>query len=383
MPPSYSTLVTDWASFVRPSLHALEPYHPGPSVDELRRRYGVDEVVRVNRNKDLFEPFPGALEAAAAELGSVWMYPEESYSEFREAVAAWIGTTPDRIVPAHGTQALIGTLASLLLDPGDAVVVPQPSYGLYAQACAARGALVHRVPLRDLRVDLEALAATARETDARLVWVCDPNNPTGSLARADEWRSFLDALPGGCVAVADEAYPDYVEPELRLGRERDVNAGRPLVVLRTFSKLFGLAGLRLGYAVVDPELARFLNLVQEPFNVNRAALAAGRACLSRPDLIEERRRTVAAARDLLCMRLVETGVEPLPSQTNFVLVRVGGDDTALARALAEEEGLLVRTGSEYGLDGYVRITVGPQALTERVAAAIGRVMTADSARATT
>ncbi|MDP9285308.1 MAG: histidinol-phosphate aminotransferase family protein [Actinomycetota bacterium] len=366
--------MTDWANLVRPSLRGLEPYHPGPSVDELRRRYGMNEIVRLNRNEDLFEPFPGALEAAAAELGNVWMYPEESYSEFREVIANWVGTTPDRIVPAHGMQALIGTLASLLLDPGDAVAVPQPSYGLYAQACTARGAHVHRVPLRDLRVDLAALAATARETGARLVWVCDPNNPTGSLARIDEWQAFLDELPQRCVVVADEAYADYVDPEARLGRVRDVEAGRSLVVLRTLSKLFGLAGLRLGYAVVDPELAGFLNVVQEPFNVNRVALAAGLACLGQPGVIEERRRTVAAARDLLCRRLVQAGAEPVPSQTNFVLVRVGGDDAALARALAEGDGLLVRTGGEYGLDGYVRITVGPEPQMERVAAAIGRVL---------
>jgi histidinol-phosphate aminotransferase len=371
--------MTDWARIVRPSLQGLSAYHPGPSVDELRRRYGVDEVVRLNRNEDLFDPFPGAREAAAAELDHVWMYPEESYSDFREAAAAWIGSTPDRIVPAHGTQALIGTLAGLLLDPGDAVVVPQPSYGLYAQACAARGAIVHRVQLRDLRIELEALAASARENAARIVWVCDPNNPTGSLAQPDEWQTFLDALPDGCVVVADEAYADYVDPALRIGRERDVEAGRPLVVLRTMSKLYGLAGLRLGYAVVDPELAHYLNVVQEPFNVNRAALAAGTACLRRPDLIEERRRTVAAARELLCARLLEVGAEPLPSQTNFVLVRVGGDDAALAQTLAEEEGLLVRTGNEYGLDGYVRITVGPKPLMERVAAAIGRIRSAASA----
>jgi histidinol-phosphate aminotransferase len=372
--------VTDWASLVRPSLRGLEPYHPGPSVDELRRAYGLDEIVRLNRNEDLFEPFPEWREAVTTELDNVWMYPEESFGELREALAAWIGTTPDRIVPAHGTQALIGTVATLFLDPGDAVVVPQPSYGLYAQASAARGAIVHRVPLRDLRIDLELLAETARETGARLVWVCDPNNPTGSLAQAEEWRSFLDAVPEVCVVVVDEAYADYVEPGSRLGRERDVEAGRPIAVLRTLSKLFGLAGLRLGYAVVDVELARFLNVVQEPFNVNRAALAAGRACLRRPELVEERRRAVAAARDLLCLRLVEAGFEPMPSQTNFVLVHVGGDDRALARTLAEEDGLLVRTGSEYGLDGYVRITVGPEQLMERVAAAIGRARTSSRGR---
>jgi histidinol-phosphate aminotransferase len=370
--------VTDWASLVRPSLRGLAAYHPGPSVEELRKRYGVDEVVRLNRNEDLFGPFPGAADAAAAELASVWMYPEESYSDFREAAAAWIGTTPERIVPAHGTQALIGTLATLLLDPGDAVVVPTPSYGLYSQACTARGAVVHRVALRDLRIDLEALAATAGETGARVVWVCDPNNPTGSLVHSDEWRAFLDALPDGCVVVADEAYADYVDPDLRLGRERDVEAGRPVAVLRTMSKLFGLAGLRLGYAIVDPELAHFLNVVQEPFNVNRAALAAGAACLRQPALIEERRRRVAAARDVLCARLVDAGAEPLPSQSNFVLVQVGVDDIALARMLAEDEGLLVRTGTEYGLEGFVRITIGPEPLMERVAAAIGRIRAMDA-----
>jgi len=364
--------VTDWARLLRPSLQGLGAYDPGPSVEELRVRYGVDQVVRLNRNEDLFAPFPGAREAAAAELAHVWMYPEELFREFRAAAAASLGTTPDRIVPAHGTQALIGTLATLFVDPGDAVVVPQPSYGLYAQACTARGAVVHRVPLADLRVDLPALAATARDTHARLVWICDPNNPTGQLVRPDEWRPFLDALPERCVVVADEAYADYVDPELRLGRERDVEAGRPVVVLRTLSKLFGLAGLRLGYAVADPALARFLDVVQEPFNVNRPALAAGTACLRRPDLVEERRRTAAAARELLRERLLEAGVEPLPSQSNFVLVRVGGDDRELARALAEADGLLVRTGSEYGLKGYVRITVGPAPLMERVAAAIGR-----------
>jgi histidinol-phosphate aminotransferase len=340
---------------------------------ELREQLGVEEVVRLNRNEDLFDPLPGWREAVETELDNVWMYPEESYAEFRAAAADWVGTTSDRIVPAHGTQALIGTLATLFVDPGDTVVVPQPTYGLYAQACLARGAAVREVALRDLRIDLQAVAAAARETGARLVWICDPNNPTGSLVYEAEWRSFLDALPDGCLVVVDEAYADYVAPELRLRRERDVAAGLPVVVLRTLSKLFGLAGLRLGYAIADPGLARLLDAVQEPFNVNRAALAAGIACLSRPNLLDARRREVAAARELLRACLREAGAEPLASQSNFVLVRVGGDDVALARALAEEEGLLVRTGREYGLDGYVRITVGPVPLMERVAAAIGRL----------
>jgi histidinol-phosphate aminotransferase len=375
--------MTDWSRIVRPALEGLAAYDPGPSEAELRRVYRVAELVRLNRNEDLFGPFPGALEAAAAELVNASRYPEESFREFREAAAACIETSPERIVPGHGVQALIGTIATALLEPGNAVVVPHPSYGLYAQACTARGATVHRVELRDLSLDLEALAAGAHEHGARIVWVCDPNNPTGSLAREQEWRAFLDALPDGCVAVVDEAYLDYVDPELRLHRERDVEAGRALILLRSLSKLFGLAGLRLGYCVADAQLAHYLDVVAEPFNVNRPALAAGIACLRRPELIEARRQAAAEARALLTERLAAAGVEPLPSQANFVLAKVGGDDVALARELARREGLLVRPGSGFALPGYVRITIGPPALMERVARALGELVTgapADSAR---
>ena len=362
--------MTDWARFVRPALHDLHPYEPGPSSTELEERHGRT-FVHLHRNEDLFPPFPGLREAVDAELPNVWMYPQDSYEDFRAAVAGRIGSTADRIVPAHGAQALIGVLAGLFLDPGDAVVVPQPTYGLYAQASAARGAIVHRVPLRELRVDLDALAATAAQVGAKVVWICDPNNPTGSLAARDEWQAFLDALPDSCVVVADEAYVDYVEPASRLQRERDVEAGHRVVVIRTLSKLFGLAGLRLGYAIADPQLARYIDVVQEPFNVNRAAIAAGRVCLAHPELTEQRRLAVAEARDVLCERLRAVGLKPLPSHANFVLVDTGVDAAALAAALAEE-GLLVRAGGEYGLAGYVRITVGPVPLMERVAQAIGR-----------
>ncbi len=258
------------------------------------------------------------------------------------------------------------------MDPGDAVVVSAPSYGLYAQVCTGRGATVHRVPLRDLRLDLDALAARARETGARLAWICDPNNPTGSLIGEDEWRAFLDALPERCAVAVDEAYGDYADPDRRVFRVGDVHEGRPIVILRTFSKLFGLAGLRLGYAIADPELARLIGVVNEPFNVNRPALAAGLECLRHPEIIDARRRTVAAARELLTERLVASGVEAVPSQANFVLALIGGNDLELVRELAEQEGLLVRPGSDFdGLTGYVRITVGPAELMERVAAAIG------------
>jgi histidinol-phosphate aminotransferase len=267
--------MTDWRPLLRPQLIHLGPYEPGPSLDELRREYDLDDVVKLNWNEGLFGPLPGVLDAVARELDESWSYPEHAYLELRERIAAETGAAPDQILPGHGIQALILALCSAFLSPGDRVVVPVPTYGLYAQASRVAGATVERVPSPDLRLDLERIADAAARTGARLAWVCDPNNPTGSLLDSDEWAAFVDALPSGCVAVVDEAYLDYVEPGARVRREDDVAARRPVVLLRTFSKVYGLAGLRLGYALAAADLVSYLQSVQEPFNVNRPALVAG------------------------------------------------------------------------------------------------------------
>jgi histidinol-phosphate aminotransferase len=362
--------VTDWSRLVRPSLIGVDPYRPGPSVDELKARYGLTELAKLNWNEGLLGSFPGVEDAVLHELERAWMYPEHAYTGFREAVASWLRTRPELIVPGHGIQALIATVAHAFLDPGDTVVVPSPTYGLYAQVSEAAGARVERVPGREHRHDVEALAAAATRVGARLIWLCDPNNPTGSLLTGDEWASLVATVPDRCAVVVDEAYAEYVRPELRLRREDDVEAGRPVIVLRTFSKIFGLAGLRLGYAVVDESLAPFLDVVQEPFNVNRAALAAGCASLRRADLVDERRRENEQARETLTRLLTQEGFEPFPSEANFLLIYAGGDDLALARALLRR-GFLVRPGQDFGMPGYLRVTIGPVSLMERLADELG------------
>jgi histidinol-phosphate aminotransferase len=361
--------VTDWGGIVKQSLIGLEPYRPGASLDELKEAYGLDEIVKLNWNEGLEGPFPGVEEEVVAELERAWIYPAEAYSDLRESVAGWLGTSPERIVPSHGIQALIATVAHAFLDPGDAVVLTSPTYGLYATTCAAAGARVVEVPNRDLRHDVDALAAAAREANARLVWLCDPNNPTGSLVTRDEWERLLGGLPERCAVIVDEAYTEYVDPAVRVDRLADVETGAPIVLMRTFSKIFGLAGLRLGYAVVAEPLAELLDVVQEPFNVNRAALAAGRASLRRVELVDERRLANTAGRERLAGGLRAAGATPYPSQANFLLVDVGVDDVALTEGLARR-GFLVRAGSEFGLSGFVRITTGPLPLMERVAAEV-------------
>ncbi len=272
------------------------------------------------------------------------------------------------VIPAHGIQSLVLATVSVFVEPGDKVVLPSPTYGLYRQALEAAGAEIARVPLAGYRFDLPAMTAAAE--GAKLVIVCDPNNPTGDALSAGEWTGFLDALPANCLVVVDEAYADYIEPAQRPDRVGDVVAGRRLVVLRTFSKLFGIAGLRLGYALAHPDLVPCYDAVQEPFNVNRLALAAGTACLADPAAVERRRRAVVAAREGFAGALADLDIFSVPSQANFVLAAPGGDDLALYEALARRR-FLVRPGSDFGLAGHLRITVGPASLMGEVAAALG------------
>ena len=351
----------------RAPLRAVAPYDPGPTLSELKVKYGLGEIVKLNWNEDLFGLFPGVQEAIKDELRQAELYPERAYADFRNLVAVRTGADPTMIVPAHGIQSLVFSTIGVFINPGDRVVIPRPTYGLYRQACEAAGAEVVRVPTIGYRFDLDAMLGAA--SGAKLVIVCDPNNPTGDALTASEWEAFLERLPAGCLAVVDEAYADYLPAEQRPRRVDDVRTGRPLVVLRTFSKLFGLAGLRLGYAIVHPDLVPAFDAVQEPFNVNRLALAAGMACLADPSFIEARRREVVHARDRFAADLGQVGIGSWPSQANFILARPGGNDMEWYEGLLRR-GFLVRPGSEFGLDGQLRITVGPPALMDSVLQAV-------------
>jgi histidinol-phosphate aminotransferase len=363
----------DWERRARPTLRGLERYDPGPSRDVLRDQHGLSELDPLHWNEDLFGPPAHVLAAASEAVARANFYPERAYAEFRDALSVWLGVPAATVIPAHGAQALISSIASVFIGDGTRVVVPRLTYGLYAQVSAAAGGIVTRVEPDGMALDLPGIAAAARRVHARVVWVCDPNNPSGTLISPASWTAFLDALPSEATVIADEAYIDFADPALRCDRAQDVLAGRPLIVVRSFSKIFGLAGLRLGYAVGDPEVARLLDIVQEPFNVNRVALAAGVASLADPGFVDRRRVEVAAARDVLEGELRQAGIRVLPSQANFSLVELGRDDVPVCDALLRR-GVLIRPGANFGLPGFARITIAPQATMRRAARELAHVL---------
>ena len=352
-------------------LRSVIAYDPGPSMAELGARFGVTGLVKLNWNEDLFGLLPGVREAVIDELVRAPLYPEQAYADFREAVAAWTGRRGRTgSCPRTGSSRSCSRSSRRSSTRASGSSSRRPP-----TACTARRAR-RRAP-RSSSCRRAGSGSTSRR------WRSRPEEPSscssatrttrpGTRSRQGEWAGFSTRCRTGCLVAVDEAYADYIAADERPDRIADVASARPVVVLRTFSKLFGIAGLRLGFAVVHPALVPCLDAVQEPFNLNRPALAAGMACLADPAVVEARRLEVVAAREAFAADLERAGFACAPSRANFVLVDTGVDDLALFEAMVRR-GFLIRPGSEFGLAGRVRVTIGPSPLMERVVEAMVEV----------
>ena len=359
---------------LRDALANVDPYRPQPPMGVLQRRLGLERIVKLGSNEGAFGPLPAAVaayESAAAELSR---YPDAGGESLRAALAGVHGLPAEQVVLGNGADELIRLCGAAALDAGDAAVFPWPSFPSYLSAAACHGADVVRVPLRERAFDLAAIADALRGPAPgggrrRLVFLANPNNPTGTLLGRDELRSFLDALPANVLCVLDEAYAEYAEPEpegpvlLREGRPR-------LCVLRTFSKVYGLAGLRIGYALGSPEVADALARVRPIFNVNGPAQAAALASLGEREEVAARVAHARAARTELHATLAGAGLDPVSSQANFVYADVpDADGAGLAERLLQA-GFIVRALDGFGAPGAIRVTCGTDEENAAFAAAL-------------
>ncbi len=341
----------------KPWLASLEPYPPGKSLEEVRRELGLQgPIYKLASNENPLGPSPLAIEAMKAYLSQVHRYPEASNRELAEALARKFDLNPEKVVVGNGSNEVLDLLIKALVSPGDEILMSEPSFLMYEKLGAAAGARIKRVPLRDYRHHLEGfLAACTPRT--RIIFLDHPHNPTGSVLGREEMEAFLKALPEEVLVVIDEAYGEFIrDPGVARGVEF-LKRGFPVVVLRTFSKAYGLAGLRVGYGLMPEDLARILNAIRQPFNVNLLAQVAARAALSDHDHLRRTQEITWQGLDYLTGELSRLGLKPLPSQSNFLFVECGRPAESLYQTLLRE-GLIVRSMEAYGFPEALRISVG-------------------------
>ncbi len=358
---------------LRDALARVEPYRPARPMAELQASLGLERIVKLSSNEGAFGPLPAAVAAFEAAVAHLNRYPDGGAVPLREALAEHHGVPPEQVVLGNGADELIRLCAVATLDPGDAAAFSWPSFPSYATAARCGGAEPIAVPLASRHADLDGLLEAARRPRTKLVYLANPNNPTGVSVSAAEVRSLIDQLPNA-ICVLDEAYAEYADPEPE--GPALVRSGAPrLCVLRTFSKVYGLAALRVGYALASPDVADALDRVRPIFNVNQPAQEAALASLGEVDAVALRVDHARRSRELLRETLAGAGLDPEPSQANFVYADVpDGNGAALAGRLLREEGMLVRELPGFGAPAGIRVTVGTDEENSEFAAALGRVM---------
>jgi histidinol-phosphate aminotransferase len=341
------------------ALDRISPYEPGATSEHVMRRYGLDEVVKLASNESPLPPFAAVKRAVAEAIDDLNRYPDGSALALRHALAATYDRDPEGVAVGSGSCELLLLLAGILLEPGDEVVFADPSFTVYGVLCHLHEAHGVRVPLRDFAHDLEAMARAVTPA-TRMLIVCNPNNPTGTYVAAAAIARLVERVPDDVLIVLDEAYNEFVtapdaQGTLVLAREHE-----NVCILRTFSKIYGLCGLRVGYALCSPDVKAALDKVRQPFNVNHLAQVAAVEALRHQDEVEERRRLNDEARAYLTGRLSAMGRASVPSEANFMLVDVRGvcaPGVAVCGRLMEL-GAIVRDGDQLGCPGWARVSVG-------------------------
>jgi len=336
----------------------LRPYRPGKPIEEVKRELGLTEVIKLASNENALGPSPRAMAALREAATRVHLYPDASSFELTAATVQGLGIPPDHLIFGNGSDDIIHLLGITYLTPGDEVIQAEPSFVRYEAAAILNNALCHKVPLDEWAHDLETMAERINPR-TRLVFIANPNNPTGTIVRDAEVERFLDRLPDRAVAVFDEAYFEYVEDSSYPKSLDYVRQGRNVIVLRTFSKAYGLAGVRLGYGIARPGIIHPLNQVREPFNVSILAQAAGVAALQDSEFLARTQAMNRAGKAVLYAAFERLNLPYVPTEANFVWVDVRRPCVPVFEGLLRK-GVIVRTGDIFGAATHLRVTIGTE-----------------------
>ena len=360
------------ASIVQPHLAQLTPYQAGKPLEELTRELGLTDAIKLASNENPLGPSPKALTAIQEHLTSLHRYPDSHAYHLKEDLSRHLGLKPSQLILGNGSDEVLDLLVRALVPPGGEVISTTHTFLSYGLLTQAVGGVFRTVPLKDMAVDLEAVAQAVTD-NTRLILLNSPNNPTGTVFTRKAWEGFLATLPPAVTVVLDEAYIDFVDdPDVPDSLDY-ITEERPLVGLRTFSKAYGLAGLRVGYGFGPSELMDYLNRLRLPFNVNRLAQVGARAALTDTAFLEHTRELVRKGRAFLEEGLKGLGLTFVPSQANFILIYLGREGKEVYQAMLKE-GVIIRAMDAYGYPEHIRVNVGLPEENQRFLAALKKVL---------
>jgi histidinol-phosphate aminotransferase len=361
-----------WETLANDHILGIAPYEPGKPIEELERELGITNVIKLASNENPLPPSERVLTALADALAHLNRYPDGSGYYLRQAVARRHGVTPDHVVLGNGSNDLIELVVRAFLRAGEEAVIPHPSFVVYPMIVQAVGGIRVVVTLKDQRLDLEAMARAITPM-TKLVFIANPNNPTATIVTAEEVEDFMARVPDKVIVVFDEAYLEFAQGPDFPDSLSYVRQGRKVVTLRTFSKAASLAGLRVGYAIADPDCVSLLNRIRQPFNVNSLAQVAALAALQDESHILECLRMIEAGRHFLYEEFGAMGLKYTPSRANFILVDVGRSATDVFNWLLKE-GVIVRPMTSFGMETCLRVTVGTPEENRRFVKALKKVL---------
>jgi len=335
---------------------SLKPYSPGKPIEELEREYGIKNPVKLASNENPWGASPMAVEAVKGAVEALNRYPDGSGHDLINIISANLRVSCKNIVLGNGSDEIIGMLARAFLQPGDEVILPKPSFLMYEIMTKSAGAVAVEVPLKSYSIDIEAIKEKIT-SKTRMVFLCNPNNPTGTIILKNDFEKFLETVPSETLVVVDEAYIEFVRQKNCAKSLDYLDENRSLVILRTFSKAYGLAGLRIGYGVMPESIADILNRVRQPFNANSLAQAGAAAALNDRGFLRKIITLVHEELDYMYDALDRMGVTYLPTETNFFLINVKKDADKVFEMMLRQ-GVIVRSMSSYGYPDFIRINVG-------------------------
>jgi len=341
----------------RKSILNIKPYQPGKPIEEVRRELGLKNVIKLASNENPLGPSPKAVAAIKRHLADVNRYPEAGCFYLRQALSKRLKVTQDQLIFGNGSDELISMALRAFVNEGDEVVCATPTFLIYEIAARIQGANIKKVPTRYFKYDIKAMKEAVTK-NTKMVFIANPDNPNGTYVTKYELQSFIRGLPESVIVFIDEAYFDFVE-EKDYPNGMDYISRNKVIVARSFSKSYGLAGLRVGYGVANPEIARFMESVREPFNVNKLAQVAALAALKDKKFLSKTKTVTRQGRRFFYSAFKKFGLRYVPSVTNFVLFEVGKDAGQVASRLLKK-GVIVRAMNAWGMDTFIRVTVGTE-----------------------